>query len=96
MPINTTEADNAYEAFLEIPVDEKTGRLDETLWDKYTMRVCNLAIHMRQVASDRTDGIFVADFRDGSAIIVCNTLQRVERGVVVITAGRKKQYAYTE
>ena len=85
------EAVSAYEAFLEIPIDEKTGMLDEKLWDKYTMRVCNLAVHLRQVASDRLDGIFVADFRDGSAIIVCNTAQRVDRGMVAIIAGQRKQ-----
>lgn len=83
------EAVLAYEAYLGLPVDKETGMIEAKAWEEYSRKVCLGAVHLRQLATDRTDGIVAADFRDGSAVILCNTAQKVDRGAVFIIAGRK-------
>ena len=84
------QAQKVFDDFLKVPTEFNTGKLAPQAWEKFTLGICRQAVHLKQVARDRHDSIFVADFRDGSAVIVGNVKQVADKGFVRVIAGLKE------
>ena len=84
------QAQRVFDDFLKVPTEFNTGKLAPQAWDEFTMNLCRQAVHLKQVARDRHDSIFVADFPDGSAAIVGNVKQVADKGFVRVIAGLKE------
>lgn len=84
------QAQEVFENFLKVPTEFLSGKLTAKLWSDFTLDVCRQAVLLKQVGMDRHDSIFVADFRDGSAVIVGNVKQVADKGFVRVIAGLKE------
>lgn len=84
------QAQKVFDDFLKVPTEFNTGKLAPQAWDKFTMNLCHQAVQLKQVARDRHDSVFVADFQDGSAVIVGNVKQVADKGFVRVIAGLKE------
>ena len=84
------QAQKVFDDFLKVPTEFLSGKLTAKLWSDFTLDVCHQAVQLKQVARDRHDSVFVADFQDGSAVIVGNVKQVADKGFVRVIAGLKE------